>query len=308
MTIETAYRFTKHMSLEESEMPRKARSRFEPKPIAGLVLTPRDSTLLSDLYLHGVMSRGQIQALHFGSVPRCNQRLRQLYDFGFLERHSLPEIPCVAPFGVQFIYSIGKAAIPIVASHLGLDVAEVTQGYRRSLTPSYLTHTLEIVNVHLAFRQAIANQSRLRIERWLPEGPCRHEYKIKHRDGTHWIKEVFKPDAFVRLALPTGELYSYFIEVDLGHTSARQFLGKLHTHQRYLESGLFRETFGSASFKTLVITNSIGRQKNLLRLLEEQQSQLFWFSTFDAIKQQSVLEAIWHVPLQRSLMTLTPTT
>ena len=286
--------------------PKSVRSRFAPEARAGLVLGDRDRELLADLYLHGVMSRGQLQELYFGSVPRCNQRLRQLYDFHFVHRHYLPGVPCAAPYGVQAIYSIGKAAIPIVAIELEVETAEVTKGYRRSITPTFLEHTLQIVNVRLDFLRATSGNLPISVDRWLPEMLCRHEYEIRRKDGGAWIKEVFKPDAFICLVDSSGKRHSYFIEVDLGHTSARQFLGKLRTHQRYLESGLFRETFGGEVFKTLVITTSSSRQQNLLRLIEEQDSQLFWFSTFSALKEHNVLDTIWQVPLQKNLVGLTP--
>jgi hypothetical protein len=270
---------------------RIVRNRFQPLPRAGLRLEPRDEELLCDLFLHRAMSRGQIQALYFGSTVRCNVRLRLLFDHKCVSRYYLP----FAPFGAQAVYSIGKAAVPLVAARLNMDITEVSQQYRRAKTPQFLAHTLEIVDLRLAFRDASLVHG-AEIERWLPEIQCRHEYEARQPDGS-WRKETFKPDAFVRLAKHGSSSYwNYFLEVDLGHTSSRQFLGKLHGHRRYLESGLFQETFGCDDFRTLVVTTGAGRLENLCSLAESSRSDLFWFTTYEQIKKSGVLGAIWQVP------------
>lgn len=280
---------------------RSPRSRFKPKVQGGLRLESRDQELLEALFLHQLMSRGQIQTLYFGSVVRCNVRLRQLFDHGYVSRYYLP----AAPFGAQAIYSVGKAALPLVAEWLEMEMAEVGRHYRRSRTPTFIEHTLEIVNLMLAFRRAALESPELVIERWVSELLCRHEYEIQPDGSSRWTKDVFKPDAFVRLTTSNRDWsWNYFIEVDLGHTSSRQFLGKLAAHQRYLESGLFREIFGCDQFKTLVVTTTSKRAENLRVLVQAQQSDLFWFTTFDAIKQDGVLGRIWHTPRADALVRL----
>lgn len=286
-----------------SKPRRTMRSRFEPKPIAGLVLTPRDEQLLADLFLHGVMSRTQIQALYFTSTPRCNARLRQLYDFGLVIRHHLPSILCPAPHGVQAIYSIGKAAIPRVAAKLQMEISEVKQGFRRNLTPSFLEHTLEIVDGLIAIKRTLPLHPEVQLDLWLPELLCRHEYDLISPTGAR-EKQIFKPDAFVRFKTGPGHYRNYFIEVDLGHTSSGQFLGKLKSHQQYLQSGLFEEIYAGSSFKTLVITTTSGRLQNLLKLIEGESSNLFWFTTFEKVKTGDILGSIWHMPFDHNLVTL----
>lgn len=275
------------------------RSRFTPLAVAGLRLEARDEQLLLDLLFHSVMSRSQIQELYFGSVPRCNARLRQLFDHGLVTRYFLP----AAPFGAQALYSLGKSAVPLLGNlveknpALQLELAELRKLYRRGKTPTFIEHTLAVTDLRLAFRAALDGASDLVLERWVPEPLCRHEYQIRAGGGGYWRGEVFKPDGFIRLTRPSsGAYYNYFIECDRGHTSSKQFLGKLLTHQRYLESGLFRETFGCDEFKTLIVTTTAARVKNLLRLVETQGSSLFWFATFADIRQSGAVGPIWYVP------------
>jgi hypothetical protein len=272
---------------------REPRSRFQPKATAGLRLEPRDEQLLCDLFLQRLMSRGQIERLHFTSTGRCNARLRQLFDHRFVSRF----YPPVAPYGAQALYTVGTLALPLVARRLEMELPDVQRLHRRAKTPTFIEHTLAIVDVWLALREALAAHPEWELDLWLPELLCRHEYDIRALGG-RWYKQAFKPDAFVRLARRDADVFrNYFIEVDLGHTSSRQFLNKLLAHQRYLESGLFKQHFDADSFHTLVITTGERRLRNLSSLVANQFSDLFWLTTFESIKSNNIIESIWRTPL-----------
>lgn len=276
---------------------REPRSRFKPKVTAGMRLEERDEQLLCDLFLQRLMSRGQIERLYFSSTVRANARLRQLFDHKFVTRF----YPPVAPYGAQALYMVGTAALPLVARRLEMELPEVQTYQRRSKTPTFIEHTLAIVDIWLAFRDALTLNTEWELERWLPEMLCRHEYDIR-TGGGRWRKEAFKPDAFIRLSRHDTDVFrSYFVEVDLGHTSSHQFLKKLLTHQRYLESGLFRESFATDSFHTLVITTGQRRLSNLRSLVASQDSNLFWFSTFESLQGNGALAPIWSIPTTSDL-------
>ena len=284
---------------------RTPRSRFKAEVRAGLQLEPRDERLLCDLFLNRAMSRGQIQSLYFGSVVRSNARLRQLFDHGFVARYYLP----AAPFGAQAVYSLGKAALSFIAGKLEMDLGTVRRHYARSKTPTFIEHTLAIVDVRIALESAAKQHKSVEVEQWLPEMLCRHEFEIRATAGNFhqkkWQKTTFKPDAFVRIRSGSSDTFSnYFVEVDLGHTSSRQFIGKLISHQQYLDSGLFREVYGSDDFHTLVITTSEKRLSNLVSLVAEHKSQLFWFATFDNVLGNQCLDANWRVPLSDDMNVL----
>lgn len=118
---------------KESSSPEKQtpRSRFKAQKSIGMRLEERDEQILCDLFLHRLMSRGQIEKLYFTSTVRCNARLRLLFDHKFVLRH----FPPAAPFGAQAIYSVGKAALPIVSRSLEMELPEVTRYFRRTQTP-----------------------------------------------------------------------------------------------------------------------------------------------------------------------------
>ena len=266
------------------------RSRFQPKKRVGMRLEERDEQILCDLFLHRLMSRSQIEKLYFSSTVRCNARLRLLFDHKFVLRH----FPPAAPFGAQAIYSVGKAALPLVSRRLEMDLLEVTRYYRRTQTPTFIEHTLSVVDIWMKFQQETEASERVALDLWLAEMQCRHDWTIR-ASGDKWHKEAFKPDGFVRLKVE-GNYHNFFIESDLGHTSSKQFTGKLLTHTRYEDSGLFEQTYGCPSFRTLVITTGQRRLKNLCELAVENETDLFWFTTFAEIENNSVLDGVWRSP------------
>ncbi len=249
------------------------------------------------------MTRGQIQALFFSSVPRCNARLRQLFDWGYLSRAYLP----TAPFGSQALYCAGRAAFPLIRQYLDLtglraDEADIAAQCRRPAL-SLLEHTLAIGDVYIAVQNALAVHAHIRLDHWLPERFCRHGYEVRRADGSagagtgRWRKEVFQPDAFLRLtrgASPAAR--NLFLEVDRGHTNSRQFARKLRTHAHFLGGGLFADVFGWPDFHTLVVTTGQKRLDNLRALAEQEANGLFWFTTFEAIDRSGLLAPIWRAP------------
>ena len=259
----------------------------------------RDVSIVADVFLNRVMTRSQIQTLHFGSVPRCNARLRQLYDWGYLARTYLP----TAPFGSQALYTVGKASGLLLANILeqsGIQ-AQPLDVRRQSHYPalSLLEHTLAIGDVYIALRKSLAEHPHLRLAYWLPERFCRHEYEVRRQNENaysqqRWQKEIFQPDGFFRLELGNGLAgRNFFIEADLGHTNSRQFRGKLRIHMRFLESGLFAETFGWQQFETLVVTTGTQRADNLRTLARQEDCAMFRFTTFATVEEYGLFAPIW---------------
>jgi hypothetical protein len=273
-----------------------------PEASIRIIIGPRDKKVIRDLLLLGAMSRSQIQDLHFGSIQRCNSRLAKLRSAGHISRAYLPSALSAA----QAVYTVGPSAGPIVQSVLADLGIELTREELRMQTRrpplALLQHALAIGDVYAAFRKAAMGG--IGFDLWLPERVVRQEYAIRRADASAgkeatWRKEVFNPDAFLRLAGPgTGRFHCFFFEVDLAHTNSRQFAAKVAIHQRYLESGLFTERFGERSFRTLVVTSGSesGRLRNLLALVEQAGSDLFWCTTFGLLAKFGPLAAIWHTP------------
>ncbi len=240
------------------------------------------------------MRRQQIQQRYFGSVQRCNKRLRALFDAGLAQRTFFALSPHEAlSYGSQAIYTLGKAGVPLVAAQLGWDIARVRERQRHG-TPAYLAHTLEIAQFHLELEATIARQASMKMERFVPELLARHEYGLRDSDGG-LKQQVFKPDAVFVLAAKEGRA-GYAVEIDLGHTSQTEFGIKMQIHASYRAANLFSKRYEVNDFITLCLTTTPARQENLLALLRRIEYPSCWISTFAEQRDKGALGAIWRAP------------
>jgi hypothetical protein len=269
---------------EASNQIRTTRSRFEQDQIGGLKLTERDQRLLTDLYIHRAMSRSQLQALYFGSVARCNTRLRQLFDHGFVRRIFDNQ----APYGTEAVYWVGRCAYPLLASRFGASQASVREQCHRAATPHFLAHTLASVDFYVSLRSSTASRSDTTLVNWLPESLCRHEYRYREVGDPRWRVAVFKPDAYFRIRLSGGLTADCFVEIDLGHTSAANFRGKLAMYERYFVTGTFELTYGSREAILLVVTTGTDRVRHLAEVSRRVSMPKIRFTTFTAIRSEGV--------------------
>jgi len=273
-----------------------------------LRLQERDNDLLLTLFDNQAMARGQIEAVFFSSTARCNARLKQLLDAGYLVRHHLPVPPGTSVQGLQAIYTLGRAAYPLIALRRELPLAEVRKRSRADRSPLYLTHTLEIVRFRILLTQAVERNPDWTLDLWLGEQDARHEYDLRVVDNGQgrpgrWRREVFRPDGYARM-VRTGvdgkagqdEERSFFIEIDLGHTSSGEWTNKLRTHRRYGESGLFAEVYGGTAFQTLVVTTSARRRDNLRQIAVEEAAAFARFSTVAEMEMAGPLGPVWFAP------------
>lgn len=282
---------------------------------AAVQLGQRDAALLGDLALYSVMLAEHIQALYFGgcSRRRMNQRLQQLVTAGLLVRRPLPlglsagQPLSEASNSIPFVYRLGGAAGPVVASLLGWDVAEVRRLIRQG-TPTAAAHALEIVRLRVQAEQAIREWNAqttaspggtsLAME-FLPERRLHHRYELRVLGG-QWRDEVFKPDALIKLAWAAGQWRYWFIEADLGHTSSAEWEIKANIAARYRRSSLFQKRYAADDFGTLILTTGKRRQAHLrqllMRCLPPEDAVHFGIATFKDIATHGLLAPLWHLP------------
>lgn len=268
-----------------------ARSRFTPQPVRRLRLNARDLELLAFLADNHLASRRQIQRLFYGSKAYCNFRLRALFDHQVVLRH-FPSITGSGNWGEEAIYSLGPSAIEPLIQHGEEDEESLRDYLRRHRSPALVSHSLHTVDIYLSFREALLSEQHLRLERWVGEVGTWHEYQRNTPSG--WQSEVFKPDGFLRLQVTAQPRHfqSFFIECDLGHTSAPAWKTKVATHIKYVENGLFASTYGEESFQTLVVTTGDKRLDHLAQVASEAGGDFFRFSTWAKFR-QNPLGAIW---------------
>lgn len=300
------------LSVRSATVPSAAQNRH--KQSIQVRLEERDIALLCDLYLYGAMLRGQIQALFFPSLRGCNRRLKQLSDAGYITGLPLPLGPQSALHssfqergaGGQRVYRLTAAAAPLAAARLGCDT-EVVRRALGAATPTFLAHTLEIVSFRLALSSAAASTRGIRLVQFLSERQVRHSYEVRARgEGARpWRLEVFKPDALAKLSFaPLPDPAFFFVEIDLGHTSAKEFAVKLRLHRRYEQSGLFTRRYGAPAFTTLVCTTGPLRRDHLRRIAEAEGASRCHLATFSDLAGLGPLAAVWHAPNRPGPVTL----
>lgn len=257
-------------------------------------LTERDGELLALLYCHHLMLARQLVALgFFGSLVRCNARLRKLREAGYVRKGLVPSIR-----GTQAVHRLAAKAAPIVAERLGIEQIEVRRTSCKGFSVLQLEHTVRVSDLRIQCEQSAAFAG-LEAE-WTPECQCRHEYSV--RRGNCWQKRVLKPDGLLRL-ISDGCSRFFFIEVDLGNTSHKRFRAKIASYQQYA-SGVFQQTYGEDGFTVLTVTTGARRLSRLAALVKTDAPQ-FLFTTFDELMQSSPFDSIWTLPGKEERVSLT---
>ena len=252
--------------------------------ISTIRLTERDECLLTDLYQHGAMLRGQLQALHFeeSGLRRVNRRLQALSQARLIVGAPLPLgplstlTPASAPGSSgQWVYRLGSQAVPILAARLGLDKDLVRRRVRLG-SPTALAHALEIAQARVVLAGLERTEPRFRLESFQPE-IC-HSWRARLADGQE-RGESFRPDALIRYRWE-GNGNLAFLEVDLGHTSQDEWKHKREIAGRFLTSGLFAKHYTDRLiFDIWTLTTTKRRADTLRRAAEKDAPGLYHATT-----------------------------
>lgn len=250
--------------------------------------------MLRFLWAHTLASRSQLQELFFRSTPRANGRLRLLFDNQLVRRHTLALSP-LGSWGEQAVYGLGAAVLPLLAERFDMVIESLRAQERGQAAPLFARHALATVDIGLSLHRAVASSPGVEMQSWLGENEARHHYEWRPPGGD-WKSETFKPDGFVRLHFPDACSLSAFLECDLGHTSARGWEGKIAAYRRYLDSGLFAQTYGEAGFLVLCVTTGERRREHLRELARERGALFLRLATFADVEREGALAPIWHAP------------
>lgn len=245
-------------------------------------LTDRDEELLVLLFCHRlVLARQLVELGHFGSLVRCNARLRRLRQEGFLAEAVVPSIK-----GTQAVHQITSRAAHTVAERLGLDASDVRRACSKGSSVLQLEHCVRTTDLRTSFEQGAAHVGLAAV--WTPELLCRHEYSVRRYDG--WQRRTLKPDGLLRLSKSGAPSY-FFVETDLGNVSHRMFTAKVASYRQYAQ-GVFQETYGAQQFAVLVVTTGERRLTRLASIAMQGEVQTF-LTTFAEVGQSGPFEDIW---------------
>lgn len=212
-------------------------------------VTERDITLTRDAALSHVLTRDQILRLaYFASVPRANNRLRELVAANYLRAIS-------TPFHTQHLYVAGSRAKEIV----GERIARLLSGRARS--PRFIRHAIALTDIRISLRTDGSS--------WRFEQQLRDMYVV------HSATHEFRPDG----ALICGRDVT-FVEADLGNASATKIREKFQSLHRYHELGRFQTVYPGQRMLALVVTTGSARKRHMRAMLERFDANIVSIVTF----------------------------
>ena len=255
-------------------------------------LTERDKRILEAIHAYdGVLSFPQIKRLFFTGKTQAEQRLKLLYQHGYLarlnkeQRRRLPEM----------VYWLDKKGAELVASLTGTPISEFT--YRKEPRWFQIEHDLTVTDFRLNLFEACRSNTNISLENWIPESEFwAYPDKVTYSYQDKKMNRHIRPDGFFMLT--TGEnRIRYLLEIDRSTEDNPRFQReKILPGLAYLKSQAYEERFGHKSGRWLVITTGERRLKNMLSQAKRAKTGgLFYFTTFSKLSPESILDSpIWH--------------
>lgn len=238
-----------------------------------IIIQPRDLRLVRTIALLRAIDRVQAAQIgEFKSVTRVNTALLRLVKAGLLNRFFMG----VGPGTQKAIYTV---------SAKGAAVASVPyRRFRRRNNALYsgdlfLEHQLLLNNIYL-FLQKL--QPGVLVQNWKTfEKPLPQSSVI--------------PDAYCELIF-NNLVKPVFFEVDKNTESRKTWKKKTAAYLSFALTGLFEEKFHQQQFRTAVVTVNEQQLRRIQTAISGQTSKVFWLATFDDIKNEGFLAAIWRRP------------
>jgi hypothetical protein len=182
-------------------------------------LTPRDRWIIRMLHEHRVLTSHQITALAFPSFRSGRMRLRELFQWGVVDRFQ----PFISVGTAPMHYVLAPAGAAVLAAEDGLDVKDLGYRHDRAVGIAYslrLAHTVGVAEWFTALVQHAHHANpgeRAALGAWWSEARCARHFG-----------DLIKPDAYGRWTAHGTEV-EFFLEYDLGTevlaTLARKLAG-----------------------------------------------------------------------------------
>lgn len=205
--------------------PRAANTADHQAVLAGR-LTPRDRWIIRMLHEHRVLTAHQITALAFPSFRSGRMRLRELFQWGVVDRFQ----PFISSGTAPMHYVLAPAGATVLAAEDGIDVQDL--GYRHDRAFA-IAHSLR-----LAHTVGVSEWFTALVDR------ARHSEPDEHTELGAWWSEtrcarhfgdLIKPDAYGRWT-SVGVEIEFFLEYDLGTEVLGKLAGKLAGYAALAES------------------------------------------------------------------------
>lgn len=196
--------------------PRAANTADHQGLLAGR-LTQRDRWIIRMTHEHRVLTAHQITALAFPSFRSGRMRLRELFQWGVLDRFQ----PFVSLGTAPMHYVLAPAGAAVLAAEDGLDVKELGYRHDRAFGIAHSLRLAHTVGVNEWFTALVdharhpAPDEHPRLDAWWSEDRCARHFG-----------DLIKPDAYGRWSAQ-GQTVEFFLEYDFGTEVLSKLTGKL---------------------------------------------------------------------------------
>jgi hypothetical protein len=257
-------------------------------------LTERDKRILEAVHNYdGILSFPQVRRLFFKGESQAEQRLKLLYQHGYLARLDQEQ----RRRSNEMIYWLDKKGAEIVASLDGTPLSEFT--WRKEPRWFQVEHDLAVNDFRLNLLEACSHDPAIKMETWIPENdfwayPDTITYPYQGKQITRKIR----PDGFFILTTQEHRI-RYLLEIDRStEDNPRFYREKILPGLAYLKSKAYEERFGHRSGRWLVVTTGERRMANMLSQARQADAKgLFYFSIFGKITPETLLQSpIWSRP------------
>lgn len=214
-----------------------------------VVQTVYDYRYLSIDVLAALLCEPAAEGRQYGfTVHALRARCQKLREHGYLMWQHLRDAPVGRGYGTErpVVYSIGPAAIDVLADRTGLTPRHIRgEVARNAVTSFFLRHELGISRFRASLElRCRASEGRVRIGTWLQGGLLDRVRAVV--DGEE--KEIaVVPDAAFNVVVsgPDGgqRVSHYFLEYDTGSMSLRRIALKAIGYEHYLNGGLHRRRY-----------------------------------------------------------------
>ena len=260
--------------------------------ISPIQLTSRDVEIILSVYENRFLRRDQIQRLHFfgASLQATSARLKKLSDHKFLEKLQKP----ISGGASQAVYALNKRGADVAAAALEIDRRKVRWNRANNRVEwLFMDHTLGVSEFRVCLDVSLADRREELL--FYQRGDRSHLRRISVT-GARKKYFVVAPDAFFGIKTGRGKCI-FFLEVDMGTETLSRFAEKVTAYKRYWKSRQYTEEYGFNNFRVLTICESDRRLANLRQATGKVGGrQMFLFTNFSAIQQNSPLGSVWLSP------------
>ncbi len=224
-------------------------------------VTDRDRAILATLYEHRVLTAQQIYELYFDSLDTARDRLARLHQLQVLGRFR----PYRQHGSNPYHYVLGHAGVLLLAAERGIDPASLDQTAATGLrlaSSQQLTHQVQANGIATRLAQTLRTIPGAELVEWRGQRGCARAWG-----------ELIRPDAYLRLQLPAGQV-ELWLEHDRSSETHARLQDKL---DRYAELALALEQ----PITVLITLTSDRREQELRRTLHAPADVLALTSTIE---------------------------